>query len=164
MFLLLEACNHRGRSKTSWWLESLYFEVNEHRVKKKKKIKNLKQKTEHTLICEYFLSPTHSSLKNAIPGEYNSLGKQEGWWDVQSCSNANITAEPPAGATATAQVLQVSQGSVWATYSAASSVPSCFLQPLLSNSTHRPVRKGDQTPSRPTLRRTPPPPVFVPWM
>lgn len=67
-------------------------------------------------MCASFLSPTHKSPKNGMPREYiTSPVKQEGRGDVHCCRNVDITVEPSARATATGEILLVSQRSVWAT-------------------------------------------------
>lgn len=117
MFLFLHACNPEGRSKTESWLESLFFEVNEHILKKR----------ELTLMCASFLSPAHRRLKNGMPRVFNKpiTTSPNGWGYAHSCSNVNITVAPPARATAFTQIVLASQGSVWAT--------TAVTDPLLPN-------------------------------
>lgn len=142
MFLLLQVCNHGGRSKTKLWLE-----VNERTVGRGGKKKA--HTDVHIISFSYTEKPVMAYLESI-----QSPVKQEGQGD---CSNADITVEPPARATATGQISLGSQGSIWATCSAVDPlVLKCFLQPLLYNSIHGPVRKGEQTTSGPLLQRTPP--------
>ena len=113
MFLLQHACNLRGRSR----LESWYFEVNEHTVKKKQN--KTKKPQELTLMCTSFLSPAHRSLKNCMLRQCNKPSKTRrvrGCTFLQQCRHHCWTS---ARATATEQTLLVSQKSVWAACSAA---------------------------------------------